>query len=437
MSRLLKLASLTLCLLLTSALLISGQAQPLAPSAVLTVDAAQPTGRVSPYVFGANHGPWATLNVDMFPTAQAAGISFLRFPGGNWGDRNNLRPEQIDFFMLQAQAVGAEPSIHVRLDGGTPEQAAALVRYANIEKGYNIRYWGIGNEPDLYHDYTFERFNTEWRAIAEAMRAVDPDILLLGPEVSQYPNSPNAPEYLREKRRWVQEFLRVNGDLVDIVTIHRYPFPVGQRQTTIDDMRRSTAEWDFIIADVRAVVAEYAGGRDLPVAVTEVNSHWANAAGGEAAMDSHYNAIWWADVLGRLIRQQVEIVAYFTMATSGNQGAWGMIERYGVRPTYYVYPLYQRFGLDLVHAESDDADVTVYAALREDGALTLMVVNLATAPRSATLTLSGFTPGGDAEVWRLDLQHRAEALDALALADGSTLDLPEQSVTLYVIPAGQ
>ena len=184
-------------------------------------------GAINPLVYGVNHGPWAFINNQTLPLAQEAGITLLRFPGGNWGDENDLQPYHVDQFALLAEQLGAEISLNARLFNGTPEKAAELVRYANIEQGYNIRYWGIGNEPTLYAtsraapDYGVARFNAEWRTIAEAMRAVDPDILLIGPELHQFgPNiasTPKDPFGLD----WMTEFLKANGDLVDVVSIHR------------------------------------------------------------------------------------------------------------------------------------------------------------------------------------------------------------------------
>lgn len=401
------------------------------PADTLIVNAATSLGTYSKLVFGGNIGPTFTLSPDMFDEAKAAGVSLLRFPGGNWGDQNNIRPEMIDFFMIQCRAVGAEPSIHVRVVDGTPEKAAELVHYANITKEYNIKYWYIGNEPNLYDDYTIERFNTEWRAYAEAMKAVDPNIILIGPEVSQYPPSDPGDEF----HSWVREFLKVNGDMVDIVSIHRYPFPQGQSQTTIASMRVNPPEWDTIIPHVREVIQETTG-RDIPVAVTEINSHWANATGGEAGMDSFYNAIWWGDVLGRLIRQRVEIVALFTLSSASDEGSWGMLAKYDPRPTYYVYPMYQMFGKELVEATAPDSLVNIYAAKREDGALTLMVINLGADEATRTLALNDFEPGGDAEVWRFDAEHNAEMIEAETIADGAEITVPGQSMTLYIIPAG-
>lgn len=397
----------------------------------LYVDAGTSLGTISPYIYGASYGPWALVSPEMAPLAAESGIKLWRFPAGNWGDLNDIRPDQLDLFMIQAQAWGAEISISTRVVNGTPEQSAELVRYANIEKGYNIRYWTIGNEPTLYEDYTIERFNTEWRAHAEAMLAVDPNIILVGPEVHQYPSTETYAAYLEEMRLWVRGFLEANGDMVDVVSIHRYPFPISTMSSaTTDDLRLNAAETDTMIEILRADINEVMG-RDLPIAITEMNSHYTNTGGGVASPDSFYNAIWWADVLGRFIEQKVDIVSYFALSASVTSGL-GMLARYEPRPTYYTYLLYKQFGQELLTTTSPDNDTTIYAAKRDDGALTLIVVNLGPDERTLPLQIDDFTAAGDAEVWRLDAEHNAELLGEETLGD--SLTLLGASVTLYVIP---
>lgn len=418
-----------LCLLVVSLFIV----RPLrAQEGTLTVDASAELGPISPFIYGANYGPWALVSVDMMPAAEQAGVTHLRFPAGNWGDLNNITPFQLDMFMNQARLFGSEPSISVRLDQGTPEQAAELVRYANIEKGYGIRYWSIGNEPDLFTDYTVEELNREWRAIALAMEAVDPSIILIGPEVSQYPPTEAGDPYNNLRRDMVRGFLEVNGDLVDIVSIHRYPFPVSMTSsTTIEDLRDNPGEWDVIIPNLRALIRDTLG-RDLPVAVTEVNSHWDIRSGGETSPDSEYHAIWWADVLGRMIRQQVEIVNYFNLSTSAGLGSFGLLGRYEVRPTYYVYQLYKQFGETLLSSTSSDAEVTLTAALRSDGALTLMIVNRGLAGKTINMEIAGITVSETADAWLLDAAHKADPVEPVDLSSGS-VDLPAASVMLLVI----
>lgn len=403
-----------------------------------TVDPSLALGEISPLVYGVNHGPWAIITEQTLPLAQEAGLTMLRFPGGNWGDENDLQPYHLEQFAALTEQLGAQMSLNARLHNGTPEKAAALVRYTNVEQGYGIRYWGIGNEPTLFAtsrgdpEYGVERFNAEWRAFAEAMRAVDPDILLIGPELHQFgpdlASTPKDPFGLD----WMTEFLKANGDLVDVVSIHRYPFPQGRggRAATIAELRPTSAEWDAIIPYLRGLIQETTG-RDLPIAVTEINSHWSNAIGGEATGDSLYNAIWWADCLGRLINQDVAIVNYFTLQSHPSIGGYGLFARSEARPTYYTYRLYREFGQQRVYAAAADADVGLYAARRTDGALTVMLVNLGDADISRPLVVQGQSPT-TAELWRLDATTSAERLDDVAFSSGDSFTLPAQSVTLLV-----
>lgn len=410
---------------------------------VLFVDGAQELGPISPYVYGSCYGPWVNIPVDLLPQAEASGVTYLRFPGGEWGDQYDLKDFHIDRFIDLARRMGAEPQINVRMPGGSPETAAELVRYCNVTNDYNVRYWAIGNEPDLYagfqrygyDSYDTVRYNREWREIAEAMRAVDPDIFLLGPGTSQYTGNPETDPRDEAGHDWVREFLLANGDLVDVVAVHRYPFPTSMTgpPRTIADLRANSREWDTIIPNLRALIRETTG-RDLPVAISEVNSDWSHAIGGEATPDSFYNAIWWGDVLGRMIRQKVDIVAHFLLQCHAGQGGWGLLAKYEVRPTYYVYQMYKHFGDELLYASSDDPDVSIYAARRKDGALTLMLVNLGPEEARKPLRLENVTPAGPADVWLFDIEHQAEQIGAQTITDGAEIALPPQSISLYVIP---
>lgn len=402
---------------------------------VLYVDAAWDLGPISPLVYGTNYGPWVTVPYDLLPQAEAAGLTYLRFPGGAWGDQNDLTDRQIQEYLDLARRMGCTPSISVRLPGNTPEKAAALVARGNKNPGDPVRYWSIGNEPDLLDGYDTERYNREWRAFAEAMRAVDAEILLIGPDISQYTGNPAVDPHDAAGRDWLEEFLKANGDLVDIISIHRYPFPRGlaSSPTTIADLQANSREWDEIIPHLRATIRRVTG-RDLPVAVTEVNSHWSKAVGGEATPDSFYNAIWWGDVLGRLIRQRVEIVAHFVLQTSTGAGGWGLLGRFEVRPTYYVYQMYRHFGQELLYASSDDPDLSIYAARRSDGALTVMVINLGAEEKKKPLLLENYGPSAPAEVWLFDAPHPAQLLGRQEVLSGQDAVWPAQSMSLLVLP---
>lgn len=404
----------------------------------LYVDPKLELGSISSLVYGTNHGPWVAVPFGMMPAAEQAGVTIVRFPGGAWGDNNNLKPYQIDGFITFCNQIGAIPSISVRLKNGTPEAAAELVRYANLEKGYNVHYWSIGNEPTLFaaelgEDYDTARFNREWRAFAIAMKAIDATIQILGPEVHQFMANPAANPKDSAGSDWMVEFLRANGDMVDIVSFHRYPFPKKRYDPPPSraDLRDNAEEWDDIIIYLRSLIHETTG-REIPIAVTEVSSNYGKAVGSDGSPESFYHAIWWADVLGQMIRQRVLMVNQWMLASKAGQGGWGLVGPGEVRPTYYVYAMYRHFGSQLVYAASDDPYVSIYAARREDGALTVMVINLSDEEKRKPLQIKGMNPLA-AETWRFDAAHNAENLGQQPLFTEGRLVIPPQSITLYIL----
>jgi hypothetical protein len=399
------------------------------PTAGLFVDAGSDQGPISPLVYGSNVGPTLWAPFEFQPQIQAAGLTTLSFPGGNYGDQYDLQTYQVDQFVAYCRTLGAEPRIVVRLKGSTPAKAAETVKYANVTMGYAVKYWGIGNEADLYANddpsYTVDKYNTEWREFALAMRAVDPAIKLIGPDVSQFTANPTD-AYMKARVAWVSSFLKANGDLVDIVSIHRYPLPkdVGT-PITVDDLRAGGKEWDQIIPALRALIKSQTG-KDLPVAVTEINSSWAASTGTDWSLDSHMNAIWFADVLGRLIEQKVDMVDQFALSTQ-----YGIVGGLGVNPIYYDYLMYRQFGTELVRSASDDSLVSVYASKRSDGTLAVMIVNLSATAQTKPITILRWA-GISAEEWLFDKAHKAEKIGTASRGDGS-ITLPAESVTLLIV----
>ncbi len=412
----------------------------------LYVDPDLSLGEISPLVYGSNHGPWIALSVNGLQPAYDSGLTILRFPGGSWGDHNDVKSYQIDQFMSLLEKMDAQAMINVRLLGGTPEQAAEMVRYVNVEMKYNVAYWGIGNEPTLFNDelknrgdsYDVDRFNQEWRAFALAMKAVDDDILLVGPEVHQFSydvtgttNYDITTAQDRNGKLWMEEFLKANGDLVDIVSMHRYPFPVSRvaGSPSVEELQTNAAEWDRIFIRLRELVHANTG-RDLPIAVTEFNSAYNPAVGAETSPDSHYNAIWLGDVLGHMIKNGVFLANHWMLTSKGGYGGWGLIGQTDVYPSYYTYQMYRMFGEELIYSSSDQPNLSIYAAKREDGALTLMVINLSLEEQSHSVRIADLALS-TAEAWLFDPTHQVENMGSVEL--NGKMQFPAQSITLLIV----
>jgi hypothetical protein len=403
----------------------------------LFVDPKTDLGPISPYIFGTNYGPMHAVALDALPLVEDAGFTVLRFPGGAWTDTVDMKPFQIDQLMTFAKQVGAMPIISVRMLDGKPETAAKLVHYTNIQKKYGVTYWSIGNEPNIYtllkqadYEYTPDHLNADWRAIALAMKAADPTIKLMGPELSQWNESYEATPKDPTERDWMTEFLTANGDLVDVVSVHRYPMhSPSNGPVTVQQLRENTQKWIKESEYLRSLIRETVG-RDLPIAITELNSDPSNAQLQDASPDSFYNAIWYADVLGQMMNADVFMVNQWVL--SQRTTGLGLFQGDNVRPTFHVFPLYKNFGSQQVYAASGVSDVDIFAATREDGALTIMIINLSDAEQNIPLQVKG-KKLTEADVWLLDISHNAENLGTQSFLPDGTVTLPAQSATLYVI----
>jgi alpha-L-arabinofuranosidase len=182
-------------------------------------------------------------------------VPIIRYPGGNfvsgynWLDGvgpkkerpvvldkawNTLESNQFgtNEFMSWCKLVGTEPLMGLNLGTGTPEQAAALVEYCNLEKGtewsdlrrkhgyaepYKVKHWCLGNEMDgpwqIGH-MTATEYGLKAQDAARQMRAVDPSVELIACGSS----GPLMPTYLE----WDREVLEQCYEYVDGLSLHRY-----------------------------------------------------------------------------------------------------------------------------------------------------------------------------------------------------------------------
>lgn len=352
----------------------------------------------SPYVFGVNAFPsYATVSqdghtgfmlygADMQKSVSGMGVTMMRFPGGAWGEEHTLSLNQVDAFLKLAKQTGAQPLMQVRLSGGTAQQAAALVSYTNNPKSplrvgravpaMPVTYWVIGNEPDLIGpSYTVADYVRDFIAYATAMKAVDPNIKILGPEISQY-NGPTAPPADAKGTPWLDGFLRGVGQyqtayhvrLLDGVTIHRYPF--GSTLGSVGMLFTSSQEWRYLIPLLQQQIQRDLG-YSLPIGVTEINT---SALSGAQATPLA-TALWWADTLGTLIEERVAYIDFFGL--QGIEEPYMLLDAKGnPTPLSRVMELYRHMEPEMVPVGGASDPVSVYASTTSDHHhLALMLIN--------------------------------------------------------------
>lgn len=195
------------------------------------------------------------FRTDVMKVIRELGVPIIRYPGGNFVSGYNWldgvgpkkdRPVVLDKawnttetnqfgtneFMTWCKAAGTKPLMGLNLGTGTPEQAAALVEYCNVEKGtewsdlrrkhgyaepYHVEHWCLGNEMDgpwqIGHMSATE-YGYRAADAARQMRYVDPTLKLIACGSS----GPLMPTYLE----WDREVLEQCYPYVDGLSLHRY-----------------------------------------------------------------------------------------------------------------------------------------------------------------------------------------------------------------------
>ena len=334
------------------------------------------------------------------------------------------------------------------------------------------RYYILDNEPGLWHSThrdvhpdgaTMEEVRSKMIEYGTAVKAADPDALIVGPEEwgwlgyiysghdeqwadkfgwgSALPDRSGhgGSDYLP----WLLDQLRqYNADtgrhVLDVFSVHYYPeggVAGSDVSSTTQLLRnRSTRSlWDpnyrdesWIAAKISLIprLREWADGHyapGTPIAITEYN--W----GAETHISG---AIAQADVLGIFGREGLD------MATR-----WGTPN--SSTPTFKAIKLYRNydghnsaFGDISVGTVSPNPDeVAAFAALRSsDGALTVMVLNKSlSVSRQVTLNMAGIS-SSVAHRWQLTADNTLTQLADLNAAAGTVVDVvPRQSVTLFVL----
>jgi alpha-N-arabinofuranosidase len=206
----------------------------------------------------------------------------------------------IDEFVALCRKLNSEPYVCVNVGTGSPEEAAALVEYANgghntkygrlrIANGhlepYRIKAWNLGNEEyspvlggtrGLGYAKTFEAF-------AKAMRSVDPSIELVAVGFPGIPNGilahlpPDHPmrKIVRYAFDWNKEMLPAIGRDTTYYSVHDYaPENLDVKGLSAHDIHRAAmvkaenlnAQIDKLYQQMEEYVP---GGKHIPIALDE------------------------------------------------------------------------------------------------------------------------------------------------------------------------
>lgn len=343
-----------------------------------------------------------------------------------------------------------------------------VARWGSAARG-GVQFYAMDNEPSRWHDIHRDVHPVGLHATelaqrvldyAQMVKSVDPSAKVLAPEewgwngyrysgFDQQIGDAHGYHALPDRRDqtgdldllpWLLGRLKQSGHPIDIISVHYYP-QGGEYREHGDDVspamqrlrNRSTRSlWDPDYVDASwiddrvALIPRLRGWASdyyypgTPLAITEYN--W----GAERHMNG---ATAQADVLGIFGREGLYLAARWATPAKGS-------------PAYLAMKLFRNadgahhgFGETSVAARAPDPDrVASFAALRGDGALTVVAINKQLdRPAPVSIALSRFGASGSISGVRL-AAGRLAPLDATRYRGAAVpAVLPPQSVTLYVL----
>jgi hypothetical protein len=309
-----------------------------------------------------------------------------------------------------AQQGGVAPTRELLLD-----TAREWVRYANITRGYGIRYWEIGNESwqsTFNGGATADAYARDLVEFSAVMKAVDPSIA-----IGASGDSAN----------WWRTILTGAGSSIDFLAVHNYPaYGWPSYSAYADDHRPLTNAVDTASAAIQAYASPADRDR-LTVAVTET------AAGTWSASWPDLNDLGHAlllfEILGEQLRRPaVAFSQVWNTRWSGNDTTqlpvvWDALDRRNnLQASASSLAIWSRFLKEKMVASSATGGLGAYASYTPaTGALTVFAINKSTSARPAALSVAN----------RADLRIHGWAFTGSGATDlyPSTIDLGEWDTT--------
>ena len=368
---------------------------------------------VTPYLTGQNYwffSPTPTPTTMNSGVIVNSGVTIMRIGGHGFDETAPLTDaellQQVDFI----RSMGIEPLIQVSRFR-TAADAANTVQYINITHGRNVKFWLIGNEPDL--DYA----GTEAQLVAEvatyikqfspAMRDVDPSITIIAPDLAFY----SAAKY--------DALLGGVADItgkdaqdryyVDCISFHRYGSTAFTRADALNDMHGEFENNRVVPLVNRIAYANALQGRNgssaLTWALTEFNITTANPASGNNpagyGVSSFLNGQFFAEYYRVAMKHGVAMMNTWSMRESSGNGGTQDLGYIGgtwaapvLRSSYYHMQMIANYLLPggYIDGSSSTANVAVLSTSSSTQAtLSVMLLNEDAFDHTFSLRLDGGT----------------------------------------------
>lgn len=373
-----------------------------------------------------------------------AGIKLLRYPGGtvadnfhwetNTLDNVNMFPYEdgksktdFDEFIRLCRTTGAAPSCVLNTESwvvkndipGGAHEAANWLRYCK-KKGYNVKFWEIGNETYWHPVMSAEEYADLINVYADSLKKIDPNIILginghwsvdftgtkerlkdnARAEVMQYRRNINSKaeyeaykEFVKDNTRlpvfkgdikWWKTLAERCGKNIDMLIVHWY-FSPGQLNT----MSRRLAE-------VKSLFTDMYPGRSYLFNMSEYNTTKIQ----EFNKQEH---IYLTEAVGAMLKAEMDFASFWPMRLR-NYGKSTLLD-YTTHETSIIYQIHQQLAKTLKGSlveVTSKSEVPAFASYSDTNCTLVLTgrLNAETQPVSARIS-GGKSSYTSCNIWRI------------------------------------
>lgn len=332
---------------------LNGFCQTTIPTTFYGINAWMPDSIDVQRYYGKLHDNWSKVETSGAKMVRIGGIAF---------DKRQGTTHQLLELIDSIKAHGGEPIVQVSLWGGTKTaaEAATLVETINTTYSRGVKYWAIGNEPNLVYNsttygfssgnYTVADYATDVKTFSVAMKAKDPTIKVIAGELAWFNSS------------WINDLIDPNGsndisgnngtyDYIDYFSFHFYGFGGTQtRSDVLTNVSGFATNLTTLSAKVATANATHSRNNDLGFGVTEANITHYNAQPNEVTgvgTNSFIAGQWWVETMWTALEKGASFITFWSVVEGGDGSATdhGYISHTtgNLKPTYYHFQLMSKY----------------------------------------------------------------------------------------------
>jgi hypothetical protein len=344
---------------------------------------------ISPNLFGQNM--WLTDGAEgragyldkIWPKVQSSGVKLIRI-GGNGYNKKMPDLETLTNWVNAIKSIGAEPLLQVSKFKSAAE-SAKLVAHFNEDEKTKIKYWSIGNEPYKMDHIPLDSIAIYIKEHASAMKAVDPSIKIIVPDLAAYYNEAYEALLLNDKNSVAGRDKNGNW-YIDGINFHNYPNAKEYSRSdvifySVTKMRGMILD---LVEDVKAANLKYERNGDdaLIWGITEFNITYNNpddlSASG-VAVPSFINGQFWVDVFAMAMEYNAFTVTPWCLQESDRASSYfgyiGGPPDFIPNSSYYHYKMMaDNMKGQYIKMQSNNPFVKVFGS-QSDDFTTILIMN--------------------------------------------------------------